>query len=190
MREGHRLRTSEKFIGYGISVLLPISSAAAVTRIEATTLPATIHRVADVTQDDPFAAYLDGSFEAVHACKTELCPIDDKGHILKKHAALAFVEAEQLLGGRIELSGSMSAYRTPEQQDLLFRCHQDTPKVCAGAFPANHPRANHQKGEAIDAKDWRNPEVVNALLTTGWVRPYGNEPWHFENRLVEHPKTK
>jgi hypothetical protein len=184
MSERRTYHPAEKFLGWSIPVLLTASGAVgAVRRID--TAQAYVNTAAvqaELTPEQAFNLYIEQSRKKIIDCETDLCPINDQGHVLKKYAALAFVQAQEIAGKRIELSGPLSANRTKAEQQRLYDCYVSKEKGCYPAFHPDHPRANHLDGEAIDVSNWRIPNVLNSLTKVGWIRPYTKEPWHFEKR--------
>jgi hypothetical protein len=188
MSERRAYRPVEKILGWSIPILLTASgTVGAIRKIDAAQAYVNTASVeAKLTPEQDFRIYIEQSKKNINDCETELCPINDQGHELKKSVALAFVQAQEIAGKRIELSGPLSANRTKPEQQGLYDCYIRKDKGCFPAFHPDHPRANHTNGEAIDVRNWRDPIVKNALFEAKWIRPYGTdtsgEPWHFEKR--------
>lgn len=114
----------------------------------------------------------------------ELVQVDDQGHLLEKTAARQFT----LMRAHAARDGVSliveSAFRTMEQQTLLWTAYVAGERVDVAAAPGY---SNHQSGIDVDLTTARGTNAAyrwmqkNAHLY-GFKETVAGEPWHWEYR--------
>jgi LAS superfamily LD-carboxypeptidase LdcB len=127
-----------------------------------------------VRVDKKNAAVARPASNAEQNCVDEFCPIDSKGHMLGREAALAFKRAQAEAGVEIFVN---SALRSSERQQELFDCWQAGEPGCN---PANPPGSSYHEsgmgGLAVDVENHENPAVNEALKRNGFNQPFPDDP--------------
>lgn len=114
----------------------------------------------------------------------QLMAIDDKGNMLEVRAATAFIAMRAAAAAAGVPMVVESAFRTMEQQTLLWTAYMSGERTDPTAAPGYSP---HQNGVAVDVTTARGTNatyhwlVRNAHLF-GFKATVASEPWHWEHR--------
>jgi LAS superfamily LD-carboxypeptidase LdcB len=124
------------------------------------------------------------AFKNGKAIDVELVQIDELGHLLEFRAAQAFATMREAAARDGVALVVESAFRTMEQQTLLWVSYQRGERSDVVGPPGY---SNHQSGEAVDVTTARGTNAAFDWLTRNahlysFRRTVASEPWHWEFR--------